>query len=223
MTGQEQILALRHHLQLSLRRIAEEAGLKTVQTLYDIKKGKHGFSREVAAKICARWPEISSAWMIMGEGEMLVQPAERTTDTHAPARVMDEDRVPLLPISAFAGPINDFIGEGIRRNECELILSPIRGADLAVPISGDSMEPVLHDGSLLFIKRINERAFIPWGQTLVLDTENGAFVKDVFPGPDESNIVAHSKNERYPDMVIPFSSIHGIYRVLGCTKNYTLM
>ena len=185
-SGTEQISSLRNHLGMSLKRIAEEAGLSSPQTL-------------------------------AGEGQMLS--ANTATGTEPQ---LENDHVPLLPVSAFAGPIQAF-SEGVMNDKCETVYSPTRGAELALTISGDSMEPMLHDGTIIFIKRINELAFIPWGHTLVIDTENGAFVKDVYPGASEDQIVARSKNPKYPEIVIPKSSIYGVYRVLNAVKSFGLM
>ncbi|MCM1318837.1 MAG: helix-turn-helix domain-containing protein [Muribaculaceae bacterium] len=219
MTDKDKILALRQHTGLSLKRLAEECNIGSPQTLYDIKNGKHGISREVAARIHSRFPEVSIGWLLAGVGEMLDSSDNYTEAPEAPS----ENRVPLVPISAFAGPIREFYADGIRSQECETIFSPTSGAELAITVSGDSMEPNLMDGSIIFIKRINDEAFIPWGHTMVIDTENGAFVKDIFPGTDDSTVIAHSKNERYPDMVIPRTSIYGIYRVLNAVKSFGLM
>lgn len=220
MNDKEKILELRHYTGLSLKRLAEEAGIGTPQTLYDIKNGKHGISRDVAAKINARFPEISLSWLLAGVGDMFGNPDA------APAEVVEAEgvnRVPLVPVSAFAGPIYTFASEGVRKGECESVYSPTEGAELAVTVSGDSMEPMLYDGTIIFIKKINDEAFIPWGHTLVLDTENGAFVKDVYPGAEPDEVIARSKNSRYPDMIIPRACIYGMYRVLNAVKSFGLM
>ena len=216
MTDKERILALRDYTRLNLKRMAEEARVGTVQTLYDIKNGKHGISREVAARLHARWPELSLLWLHTGEGDMLM------SESTAPAEP-DTDRVPLLPVSAFAGSIQAFTNDGVRLNQCENIFSPTRGAELALTVSGDSMEPQLQDGSIIFIKKINEESFIPWGHTLVLDTETGAFIKDVYPADTADKLIARSKNPKYPDMQIPKKSIFGVYRVLNAIKSFGLM
>jgi len=219
MNDKDKILELRHYTGMSLKRLAEEAGIGTPQTLYDIKNGKHGISRDVAGKINTRFPEISLSWLLAGVGDMLGNP-DAQDEVFEPEAV---NRVPLVPVSAFAGPIHAFAADGVRRNECETVYSPTEGAELALTVSGDSMEPVLYDGTIIFIKKINDEAFIPWGHTLVLDTENGAFVKDVYPGTMPDEILARSKNTRYPDMVIPRGSIFGMYRVLNAVKSFGLM
>lgn len=86
------------------------------------------------------------------------------------------------------------------------------------------MEPKFHDGMVVFLKKINDAAFIPWGNTMVLDTENGAFIKDVYPiAEDDSVIEARSLNPLYPPLLIPKTSIYGIYRVLNAIKFFTTM
>lgn len=72
MTDSERIKELKKFTGLNFSKLAEEIGLNTVQTLYDIKNGKHGISKEVAEKIQARYLNISVAWLLTGEGEMLV-------------------------------------------------------------------------------------------------------------------------------------------------------
>lgn len=222
MTDIEKILELRKYTGMSLKRMAEECKLGSVQTLYDIKNGKHGISREVASRIQRRFPKVSLSWLLAGEGDMLMgHDGADSSVSEATEEVVN--RVPLVPISAFAGPISAFISEGVKARDCESVYSPTPGAELAMTVSGDSMEPVLHEGSIIFIKRINDAAFMPWGHTLVLDTENGAFVKDVFPGENPDEVVAKSKNQKYPDLVIPRRSINGVYRVLNAVKSYGLM
>lgn len=214
-TAAERLEALRKFTGMSLKRLAEEADIKTTQTLYEIKKGKHSFSTDVATKIQKRWPEISRGWLMSGEGEMLLGENERES--------AEAKRVPLMPVSAFAGPIREFFDRGVKASDCETVISPSPGAEIAIPISGDSMEPMFHDGTIAFIKKINDRAFIPWGHTMVIDTENGAFVKDIYPGDDNSTIIARSKNPKYPDMKIPTSSIYGFYRLLNVVRSFALI
>ena len=143
--------------------------------------------------------------------------------------------VPLLPVEAFAGRLQDW-ALSVDMRQCETLLCPLKGVDFAIRISGDSMEPNFHDGATLFIKRINERAFIPWGHVMVIDTENGVLVKLVYPGDPESaedagaastggvgarapkHIEARSYNPNYPPIRIPTASIYGLYRVMGALQ-----
>lgn len=164
-------------------------------------------------RISELYPELNRDWLLYGEGEML-----NPVPTEAPRRLQAEYETILLPVEAYAGNLEVW-SEGVRMADCRRIVSPVAGADYAIPINGDSMEPRFHNGSTLLIKRINDRAFIPWGHTMVLDTENGVYVKNVLPDrDDDQNVVAESINPAYPPFKIPKSSIYGIYRVMGTVE-----
>ncbi len=62
--------------------------------------------------------------------------------------------VPLLPISAQGGSLNDFM-VSVKDSECERVVSPVKGADFAITVAGDSMSPEYPSGSQIFIKKIN--------------------------------------------------------------------
>jgi DNA-binding XRE family transcriptional regulator len=93
--------------------------------------------------------------------------------------------VPLLPISAQGGSLNDFM-VSVKDSECERVVSPVKGADFAITVAGDSMSPEYPSGSQIFIKKINENAFIDWGKVYVLDTCNGTVIKRIFPAEDNN-------------------------------------
>lgn len=130
-----------------------------------------------------------------------------------PARKPQE--VYLLPVSAQAGSLNDFIAS-VYAGQCDSILSPIAGAELALTVAGDSMTPEYPNGSIILIKRINERAFINWGNVYVLDTCNGIIVKKVYPTEEVAILQCVSINSAYPPFTVNMADIYGIYRVLLC-------
>jgi phage repressor protein C with HTH and peptisase S24 domain len=123
--------------------------------------------------------------------------------------------VPLLPISAQGGSLNDFI-VSVKDSDCERIISPIKGADFAMTVAGDSMSPEYPSGSQILIKKINERAFIDWGKVYVLDTCNGSVVKRIFPADDKdpNKVKCVSINPDYPPFEVSLEDVYGVYRVL---------
>lgn len=159
------------------------------------------------------FPDLNRDWLLFGDGEMLVPIDDGDArDRH------EEYVVPLLPVQAFAGHLQDW-SEGVMLRDCEKIVSPVPGAEMAIRISGDSMEPTFHSGATLLIKRINEKAFIPWGHAMVIDTENGVLVKALYPvrpsaDQEEELVEARSFNPQYPPILIPTSSIYSLYRIL---------
>ena len=172
-------------------------------------------------KIMELYPDLNRDWLLYGEGEMINDPANIS------GRKIDKAyQTLLLPVEAFAGGLQQW-SQGVKEADCQRIVSPISGADFAIPIKGDSMEPRFHDGSTLLIKKINEKAFIPWGHPMVVDTENGVLIKNLFPGNGPQNgeqeeyIIAESINPKYPPFKIPVSSIYGLYRVMGTVDIYS--
>lgn len=55
----------------SLRQMAAGLGMKTPQTFYDIKKGKHGITKELASLILEHTDELNELWILTGRGPML--------------------------------------------------------------------------------------------------------------------------------------------------------
>lgn len=47
--------------------------VETSENLYQIKKGNNGISRDLATLITTKYPSVSKAWLLTGEGEMFVE------------------------------------------------------------------------------------------------------------------------------------------------------
>lgn len=223
MSASEKLDCLLKHLKLNAKTFSERLGYARPQLMYDIQKGKtKRISSELADKITSVFPEINPSWLLADKGPML-NTEEESTPTTADKELL-ATYIPLIPADAFAGPIARLLETGVTDNDCRSIISPVAGAEMAIPVSGDSMEPTIHDGSILYIARINDRAFIPWGNIMVVDTENGALVKELYPVDNDNSVLqARSLNAKYPPFNIPKSSIRGIYRVLGIAKFHTTL
>ena len=113
--------------------------------------------------------------------------------------------------------MNDFT-VAIKDSDCEKIISPIKGADWAITVSGDSMAPEYPSGSQILIKRIDEKAFIDWGKVYVLDTCNGTVLKILVPSEKEGHVrcVSINRDERYAAFDVSLDDVFGVYRVLLC-------
>lgn len=184
---------------------------------------RKGIPAERLRRICELYPDLNRDWLLYGEGEMLLAaPAESGKPRSKGYETL------LLPVEAFAGGLQMY-SQGVREWECTRIVTPIEGADFAIPVRGDSMEPRFHEGSTLLLKRINDRAFIPWGHPMVIDTENGVLLKNVLPDPkpdpddSEEYVVMQSLNPKYPEFKIPASSIYGMYRIMGSFDVFPMM
>ena len=123
------------------------------------------------------------------------------------------EQVPILPTEAMAGTLGDF-ALSVQEYECERMVSPIKGADFAIKIQGDSMSPEYPSGSVCLIKKVNEKAFIEWGKVYVLDTENGAVIKQIRRTDRENVVECVSLNPAFQPFTVDTSYIKGWYRIL---------
>ena len=126
---------------------------------------------------------------------------------------LEREMIPVLPTDARAGTLAEF-SESVEAFNCERMVSPIRGADFAMQVTGDSMSPEYPSGSVIICKKINEKAFIEWGKVFVLDTDNGAVIKSVRKTEDDNEVECVSLNPAYQPFRINTNYINGWYRVL---------
>lgn len=119
-------------------------------------------------------------------------------------------------MDSHGGSLTGMPADGAILQNCERIISPIKGVDFAISVYGDSMAPEYPSGSRVLIKRINPESFIEWGRTYVLDTCNGVIIKEVLHCSREGYITCHSINRdpKYSDFDIPMTDVYGMYRVL---------
>ena len=122
-----------------------------------------------------------------------VQSVYKYYDTTPTQEEFEQETILVIPTGARAGTLGDF-AESNAAYDCERMVSPIRGADYAMQVTGDSMSPEYPSGSMVIIKKINEKAFIEWGKTYVLDTENGAVIKTIRKTDDPQVIECVSLN-----------------------------
>lgn len=193
---------------LSVNAFANAIGVAQGTLASMLNRGTEPSNKTLNAVLSA-FPEVNPDWLLTGSGEMYLSDKLSTTENK------DARLVPLLPVAAQGGTLNDFV-VSVKASECEKIISPIRDVDYAMSISGDSMSPEYPSGAHILIKKINEKAFIDWGRVYVLDTCNGTVIKQLFPSDKPDTLLCKSINPNYPPFEVSFSDIYGVYRVLMC-------
>lgn len=130
----------------------------------------------------------------------------------------NDTTIPLVPLSAMAGKLTGFSLEGITETDCERIISPIKGVDFAVPVSGESMSPIYPNGSRVLVQEIDPNSFIEWGKVYVLNTCNGIIIKQLRKSEKEGYVSCYSYNDNniYAPFDIATSDVYGWYKVLMC-------
>lgn len=169
MTSADRIEELLKYSNMSAKKFAETIGITTVQSLYDIQKGKiKNISKALAGKIAETFPEIEKDWLLTGEGKMLKSTEDNPfIQTNASfVRTQGNDvyletssgikyfelsdnkyrmRVPLVPFSAYARYANETCApieqEREAWDEVEFIVDKVgHGNYMGFEIKGDSMD-----------------------------------------------------------------------------------
>jgi phage repressor protein C with HTH and peptisase S24 domain len=165
--------------------------------------------------ISAIYPELNTNWLLTGVGSMLNE--EESKDTYI-NKVEDVEYhlVPVVPYSAMGGTPTEFLPTGVRKNECEHIISPIK-ADIVVQVTGDSMAPVFPSGSRVLAVKINSEDFIEWGRIYILVTDSGFVIKQVRKSDKDGYVSCFSFNDNsiYAPFDIAINKIREWYIVKG--------
>jgi phage repressor protein C with HTH and peptisase S24 domain len=203
------------------RDLAEKIGY-TESSLSQILNEKVSLSNKFIKKLSIINENINEEWLLSGTDKMLKWPDDLDLNQIIPEQTYYTGKeipayVPLLPISAQGGTLNDFV-VSVKDSDCEHVISPIKGADFAMTVAGDSMAPEYPSGAQILIKKINEKAFIDWGKVYVLDTCNGSMIKKIFPSDDKDprRLKCVSINIEYPPFEVSIDDVFGVYRVLLC-------
>lgn len=198
---------------LNDNKVTNSLGL-SIGTLGKSRKENRDLSDRNIENILKFYTDLNRTWLLTGEGDMLDTSCNSIEDSQFSSS-SDLHLIPLLPVSAQGGSFNDFV-VSIKESSCEKIISPIKGADYAMSVSGESMAPEYPSGSQILIKRINEKAFIDWGRVYVLDTCNGTVIKRLFPSDTADKVICKSINPEFPPFEVLLSDVYAVYRVLMC-------
>lgn len=198
---------------LNDNKVTNSLGL-SIGTLGKSRKENRDLSDRNIENILKFYTDLNRTWLLTGEGDMLDTSCNSIEDSQFSSS-SDLHLIPLLPVSAQGGSLNDFV-VSIKESSCEKIISPIKGADYAMSVSGESMAPEYPSGSQILIKRINEKAFIDWGRVYVLDTCNGTVIKRLFPSDTADKVLCKSINPEFPPFEVLLSDVYAVYRVLMC-------
>lgn len=198
---------------LNDNKVTNSLGL-SIGTLGKSRKENRDLSDRNIENILKFYTDLNRTWLLTGEGDMLDTSCNSIEDSQFSSS-SDLHLIPLLPVSAQGGSFNDFV-VSIKESSCEKIISPIKGADYAMSVSGESMAPEYPSGSQILIKRINEKAFIDWGRVYVLDTCNGTVIKRLFPSETADKVLCKSINPEFPPFEVLLSDVYAVYRVLMC-------
>lgn len=210
--------------------VANVIGCKQ-QAVSALLKGDYNFTRETANK----WSEAFgfSVSYLLADTPPIFEEGREPTSLIIPDELLpiathqgmqeyidhkaDGLEVPLLPAEAHGGTLASVAADPVYLKDCERIKSPVKGVDFALTVTGESMAPEYPNGAIVFVKRVEDSAFIEWGCVYVVDTVNGAIIKQLAPAEDEGYIRCVSLNNSgvFAPFEVARKHVHAIYRVLG--------
>lgn len=194
-------------------------------------------SVEILEKIFSAYPELNREWVMSGTGDMLRSSAvDPSSVPPSDDRAMTERRpreeapimkpvayggIPLVPIDAVAG-FNGWDESGISELDCARYDVPDFAAvhaDFLIRVSGSSMYPKYSSGDILACRKIVEVTFIQWGKIYVIDSQQGAMVKRLFPiEGDDEHVLCKSDNPNYLPFELPKDEIRSLSIVVGAIR-----
>ncbi len=215
---------------LTIRKFEEEIGYSNGAFASQLKRSKT-IGVDKLENILRAYPEINPAWLLTGKGEMLLrgsdtskveEPAVAYKRTTSADDYIGKKGIPLIPIDAMAG----FGDREVQVREQDIVDRyripefDGKGVEYIIRVSGSSMYPTYSNGDLLGCRPFKDTTFFQWGKPYVLDTDQGAMVKRLFPvSGDEELLECRSDNkETYPAFTISKKSIYRIAIVVGVVR-----
>ena len=122
-TVQDRTLELIKFNELTMKAFEQRCDLSTGY----VTSMRKGYGSEKLNNVLTAFPELNREWLLYGEGDMLSSTSSAQPQPSVKnERVADDEayKVPLVPISALAGSLNDF-SLSVKRDDCETVISPI--------------------------------------------------------------------------------------------------
>lgn len=139
--------------------------------------------------------------------EQQLEEQNRGNVVHFPKK----EKLPTIKNSASAANPTELVYGDIVVEEEEFERVP-SSADFAVPIIGDSMEPVIKNGQFVFVK---EQPDVEDGEIAIVEIDgDGVTCKEVYKDYESQTIILRSINELYEDRVVSPEQIRIIGKVV---------
>lgn len=183
---------------LSVNSFARNIGLNRAENLYQIKKGNHGISKELAEAVSAAYPEISKAWLLTGEGDMFVSGSQERV-------VIPCYESDLLYVAGL---------ESLPQASYLISVPRAREASFAALNLNSAMSPLIPQGAMVVLRETVPSDVIPGNPYLVVGKRTIALrILRRGQGNDMFRLVA--ANGDFDDMAMGLCEIKKLFAVAG--------
>jgi len=196
---------------MSVNAFALHVGLKRSENLYQIKKGNHGISKELANIISTKYPQISKSWLLTGEGEMLKDGSDEEPKRGIPFYNVD------------IASVVEFHQQPTQKPLYYIDVPIFYECDFAALSTSNAMAPEIPAGAIVAIKQHDPGKIFP-GESYLIVTKDFAGLRTIRSYPDDPKKVRLvPKNlADYDEIVIDASEIKVLYLVKGIIISKTL-
>lgn len=203
---------LSKNMSLTKATIADSLGIKPTK-FSEILNFRMNIGTDLAATLCKNY-NINPSWLLTGEGTMF---KNENIEIAQPSENLNEG-IPLIPISAMAGPFTT--DQQILECDCERYIVPaFKGADYLIGVKGVSMHPRFSPGDIVACKRLAMTdLFFQWNKVYVLDTDQGPLIKRLKPGSDKEHVLVVSDNADYDPFELAINRIYHVALVIGVIR-----
>lgn len=131
-----------------------------------------------------------------------------------------ENAIRYYDIEASAGNTSMF-DPGNNLPYREMMVPGYGDCDFAINVWGDSMNPLISNGSIIMCKEWKQN-YIEFGSIyLILTSENHRTVKYIHPGSSEETLICKSENKFHEPFEIHKQDIIKLYLIKGCIERIT--
>ena len=186
---------------MSINSFGREIGLARSENLYQIRRGNNGISRDLAEMICKRYPQISKAWVLAGEGDMFLDPLEITA-LRLPFYDMDVEKYAQSPER--------------HTRAGELKLPMFAGCDFAAVYYGRAMGSEVPAGSIVVMRKVDDwQTLVPGSDCIVVCDKMVLFRRLRRSDNPEVMLLSSPASEQFDTVEVAKSDIRAIYRLEG--------
>ena len=127
-------------------------------------------------------------------------------------------RIPFFDMDVTAGIVEAY--SDTEAPAYTINFAPVNDCTAALPVYGESMEPGIRSGDIVFVRELHNRTTLQWGEIYLVVTDetcdNLRTIKRVYPHPDGQHYILRADNPTYKgDTIIPVASVLKIFIVKG--------
>ncbi|MCR5714414.1 MAG: S24 family peptidase [Bacteroidales bacterium] len=167
--------------------------------------------------IYSKCERISADWLLTGRGNMLRSEAP----VDKPEAVMSYDQQRGVPYYAvdFLGGFDFVYNQQQSVPNAHIIFPQFNRAECWVDISGNSMEPLISNGDLIALRKVEDwQSNILYGEVYAIVTDQYRTVKRIRRSQLPDHIRLVPENPEYDAQDIASASVLAVFAVLGCAK-----